>query len=89
MDRAVLGVEVECYAGYRADERPVRFRLGGRTVEVEELLDRWLGPDHRYFKVRGGDGAVYILRLDLDTRAWELVLYDRRAPGPPRGGRPL
>ncbi len=89
MDRTVLGVEVECYAGYRADERPVRFRLGDRTVEVEELLDRWLGPDHRYFKVKGADGAVYILRLDLDSRTWELVLYDRRPPGGPRGGGPL
>lgn len=37
-------------------------------------MDRWLAPDHRYFKVRGGD-ATYILRHDVTADAWELVLF--------------
>jgi len=78
-------IQVECYAGYRGEERPVRFRIGRRRVEVRQVLDRWWGPDHRYFKVRAEDGAVYILRLDLETGGWELTLYDRRVDGP--GGR--
>ncbi len=37
------------------------------------VLDRWLAPDHRYFKVRGDDGGVYILRHDAERDVWELT----------------
>ena len=72
-----FGVVVECYAGYRGEETPRRFRLGARTVEVAEVLDRWLDPEHRYFKLRGADGDTYILRHDTETGAWELTLFRR------------
>ncbi len=70
-------LHVECYAGYRADEAPRALRLGERRVEVLEVVDRWLAPDHRYFKLRGDDGAVYILRHDERTQTWELTVFDR------------
>jgi hypothetical protein len=44
---------------------------------VAEVLDAWLAPDHRYFKVRGDDGARYILRNDVLTGRWELTMFDR------------
>lgn len=72
----LLSVSVECYAGYRGDETPVRFKLGDRFVEVREVLDRWLAPDHRYFKVRTAEG-LYILRNDTVSGAWELTLFER------------
>jgi hypothetical protein len=40
---------------------------------VAEVLDRWLAPDHRYFKVRASDGGVYLLRHDVESQRWELV----------------
>ncbi len=49
-----MQVEVDCYSGYKADERPVRFRLGGHEYQVEELLDQWYGQNDVFFKVRGG-----------------------------------
>jgi hypothetical protein len=72
-----LLLSVECHAGYRGEQSPRRFRLGGRVVEVAEELDRWLAPDHRYFKVRGDDGDVYILRHAPEADRWELTLYAR------------
>jgi len=72
-----LEVKVECYAGYRGEETPRRFWLGGRCVEVQEVLDRWLAPQHRYFKLRAEDGAVYILRHDAAAQSWRLTMYDR------------
>jgi hypothetical protein len=69
-------VGVECYAGHRGEETPRRFTLG-RIIEVAEVLDAWLAPDHRYFKVRGDDGACYILRNDALTGRWELTMFDR------------
>jgi hypothetical protein len=72
-----LAVRVECYAGYRGEQEPRRFWLGERAVAVEEILDRWLAPDHRYFKVRGDDGGRYILRHDTAADRWVLTLYER------------
>ncbi len=72
-----LEVRVECYAGYRGEETPRCFFLEKRRIEVREVLDRWLAPDHRYFKLRGADGAVYILRYDEAAGYWELIFYDR------------
>jgi len=71
-----LAVSVECYSGYRGDESPQRFFMGNKVVEVSEILDRWLDPAHRYFKVRGEDSAVYILRHDVEAGSWELLMFD-------------
>ena len=71
-----MDVKVDCYAGYRGEETPRRFEIGGRPVEVVEVVDRWFGPDHRYFKVRGDDGALYLLRYDDPTDRWELEMLD-------------
>lgn len=68
---------VECGAGHRGEMTPRRLLLGGRTVRVAEVLDAWLAPDHRYFKIRGDDGRCYILRHDGTTGFWELTMYDR------------
>jgi hypothetical protein len=51
--------------------------MGERVIEVAEILDRWLAPDHRYFKVRGGDGDIYILRYDGLADSWELTMFRR------------
>ncbi len=72
-----IEVHVECYAGYRADERPQRFTFGQRNIEVEEIIDQWQGPDYRYFKLRGDDGAIYILRHEETADRWELTMFDR------------
>jgi uncharacterized protein (UPF0128 family) len=58
----VMRVQVECYAGRKADERPVRFRLDGHEYMVEDVLDQWYGPECLFFKVRADDGKVYILQ---------------------------
>ena len=71
-----LLLTVECYAGHRGEESPRCFYIGDREVEVSEILDRWLDPTHRYFKVRGDDGGIYILRYDQDSGSWEMILFD-------------
>ena len=68
-------VDVECYAGYRGEETPRRFCLGERQVEVVEVVDSWLAPDHRYFKVKDPHGDLYTLRHDVASTRWELMLF--------------
>jgi hypothetical protein len=67
-------VRVECYSGYKADERPVRFHLGEQAYEVIEVLDRWYGPEAAYFRVKAGDGNVYILRHAISDE-WTLETF--------------
>jgi len=76
-----MAVRVECRATNRGEESPLAFYLADRRLAVVEVLDRWPGRDHRYFKVRAEDGAVYILRCDLKTEEWDLTLFDQEWKG--------
>jgi hypothetical protein len=71
----MMQVHVERDAGDVDAEKLKRFRLDGRCVEVIENIDRWFGPHYAYFKVRGDDGNLYILRLDEARDAWELTMF--------------
>ncbi len=70
-------MQVECYAGRKAEERPVRFRLDEHEYMVEDVIDSWYGPEHVFFKVRAGDGNVYILRHQTSAPdgEWQLVSF--------------
>ncbi len=76
-----LVVKVECYAGSRGEETPRRFWLSGAEIEIAEVVDRWLAPDHRYFKVHDHQGDVYILRNDVAGERWDLTFFRRGASG--------
>ena len=58
--KMVMKILVECYAGYRGEQEPRAF-------------DRWLSPEHRYFKVRVDDGRMLVLRHDSATSEWEVA----------------
>ncbi len=70
-----MRIEVECYARSRGEETPRQLLAGETPIEVVEVLDRWLAPDHRYFKCLGVDGATYIVRNDVQAGTWELTQY--------------
>jgi len=70
-----MKISVECYAGYREEETPRAVWIGSRKIEVIDILDRWLSPDHRYFKIRGNDQSIYIIRNDSMTLEWDLTYY--------------
>lgn len=69
-------LRVECYAGHRAETEPRRLHFGQREVAVTEVIDRWLDPNHHYFKLRGDDGGIYLVRHDTQRDRWELTLFD-------------
>ena len=71
----VKHVEVECYAGYRADERPVRVRLGEETLVVAEVEDRWYSPGETFFRVRVANGDRYVLRHLEAQDTWSLEAF--------------
>jgi hypothetical protein len=70
-----LSIAVECYAGHRGEQTPRALTIGDRRIAVAQVLDAWLGPDHRYFKVKGADGDTYLIRHDQQSDTWELTLF--------------
>jgi hypothetical protein len=77
-----MRVLVQCYAGHKTDERPLRFQLNDHEHVVEEVVDQWYGPEHEFFKLRADDGNVYILRhhTSVPDGDWELVSFRETRP---------
>jgi hypothetical protein len=71
----VKTVSVESYAGYKADERPRRLKLGEQTLEIVEVEDRWYSPGETYFRVQVEGGDRYVLRHVEAQDVWSLEGY--------------
>ena len=82
MTEPLLAIQVECYAGHRGEQTPRVLVLGERRIDVTAVVDQWLAPDHRYFKLRGSDGDIYIVRHDVMTESWELTMFERGGARP-------
>jgi hypothetical protein len=77
--------------GPRSEESPCAFYLGGRRLPVTVVLERWSDATHRFFEVAVDDGRRFVLRLDPETRLWELAAVfaaPRKAPPKPKAVTP-
>jgi hypothetical protein len=70
-------------AGQNDDTRPVSFSVGDRLFLTRAIIDAWHGVDHTYVKLVANDGNLYVLRHDLETDAWEMVLMEALSPDTP------
>jgi hypothetical protein len=66
-------LHVESYSGYKANERPTLFCLKDRRVGIVDIIDRWYGTEHDFFRVLADDGRVYLLRWNRFADEWCLV----------------
>lgn len=73
-----MKIKVEFYSGYKGNEKPIRFFMGNRCVEVEQVVDRWYGENASYFRVLGNDENLYILKGPLAEGDWELVSFTHK-----------
>jgi hypothetical protein len=70
-----MELTVNCYAGHRGEQTPRQIQFGKRKIEVVEIVDQWLSPDHRYFKLIADDQGLYIIRHDEREQKWELTFF--------------
>ena len=77
----MITVRVECYAGYKADERPVRIHLGERSLEIKEVQDRWYSPGLTFFRLKAEDNNIYILRHEEAQDLWTLESFRSQNAG--------
>lgn len=68
-------LRVECYAGHKGDERPVRVLVGGQMTDVSAVEDRWYSPGSTYFRVLLITGERYVLRHDDAQDLWTLEAF--------------
>jgi len=68
-------VRVECYAGYKADERPARVLLDGQMVDIAVVEDRWYSPGSTYFRISLCNGDRYILRRQEAQDVWTIEAF--------------
>jgi hypothetical protein len=80
VEQRLLSLNVECYAGHRGEQTPRTLILGDRRIAVA-VVDAWLAPDYRYFKLRGEDGDTYLVRHDERSNAWELTMFRAERAG--------
>ncbi len=67
-----MGIVVETYSGYKADEYPKRILIGDQQLEIIDIEDRWYGPDYSCFKIFADDGKRYILRQNSTDSCWQI-----------------
>ncbi|MCE5265179.1 MAG: cytoplasmic protein [Deltaproteobacteria bacterium] len=72
-------IQVECYSGHKANERPTAFTCRGNRHEIEEIIDRWYEagidparPEISYFKIKTISGSVFILRYLSLFDSWSI-----------------
>ena len=82
-EEALLDVRVECYAGHRGEQTPRMLMLGDQHIAVSEVVDAWLAPEYRYFKLKAADGNTYLVRHDERSDTWELTMFCAARSGSP------
>lgn len=72
-------IEVDCYAGYKANESPRSMVLDSRMIKITQILDRWYEggvktdqPKLDYFKVLTEKNQKYLIRYNSLFDSWSL-----------------
>jgi len=74
-ESADMVVRVECYSGYKGDERPLKLQIGEQMLDVAEVEDRWYSPGATYFRVLLANGERYVLRREDAQDVWTLEAF--------------
>ncbi|MDP4268657.1 MAG: cytoplasmic protein [Bacteroidota bacterium] len=77
----LIPIRVESYAGYKADESPRFFYWDNIRFEIKEIADRWyqgyIDSEElaaNYFKVITTDDKFYLLKHELESDQWYLLI---------------
>ena len=70
-------IQVSTYAGYKADERPLRFIFQGKTHKIKEILRQTCEEIHgkglrRVYNIKTDEGLTFKLFYDENQDRWFL-----------------
>jgi len=64
---------VECHSGFAYADRPTALSWQGERLEVAVILQSWLTPTGKCFRVRTIDDRTFELIYDLDSDQWSVL----------------
>jgi len=77
IDESWQAVKVQCYGGYKGEETPLSFQMGGRRHKIKKVLEGWYEGEkkdslalRRVFRVVIERGNHYMLVYDNLTDEW-------------------
>ena len=73
-----MKIQVDCYSGFRGEERPKRFWIRSKKIEIKQIIDQWVSPDHRHFKILGNDSSLYTIEFEPASATWELSFFSQQ-----------
>lgn len=73
-------VRVECYSGYKGDQRPTHLFLRRERLEVTDIEDRWYSPGFVFFRVLLANGERYVLRHQVAQDQWAIEAFRAAKP---------
>lgn len=72
-------IEVHCYSGYKADERPIALVFRDRRLAVVKVVKSWFEEDvepgkgtKTFFRVKADDDRAYVIFHDQRSDEWFL-----------------
>jgi hypothetical protein len=65
-----MNIKVECYSGFKADERPLNFIIDDKRLKVKKIIKQWRTPENDCFKVLADDGQIFLLKHDIRKDIW-------------------
>ena len=69
-------IRVIANSGYRGEEIPRAFVLGGGRIDVVEIQESWIEEGigdrttKRFFKIKGSDGGIHKIFYDEKAAEW-------------------
>lgn len=77
----LIPIQVECHAGYKADEYPRKFTWDRSEFEIKEILDRWYEGYNNtssntvnYYRVKTDLKGSFLLKHEIKNDQWFLVV---------------
>jgi hypothetical protein len=67
-----MNIRVECYSGYKVNQRPIKFWIDEKVFFVEAIEDQWRGTDATFFRVRADDNNTYLISYNETADIWSL-----------------
>ena len=71
-------IEVTSYAGYKGEERPLRFIFDGKEYKVREIMESSYQADpemglRREFKLKTEENLIFHIYYDEEKDAWFVI----------------
>ncbi len=64
---------VECHSGFAYADRPTALHWLGERLEIAAILQSWLTPSGRCFRVRTIDDRIFDLTYNQDSDQWQVL----------------